>query len=104
MKRYMNTLAGGAIGSLMLTAAIASPAHALGGTCTAGLEKDSAGNGRAWASCSRIEGDTKVAPKINRTWGPDYNGTWFTALNRRYYTSYYGCDFGCSGSYSIAHV
>ena len=90
------------IGSLMVTA---SPAQAIGGNCSAGTEKQSGlDNYRGWASCSSLQGDTKARPKLVRDGGPDYTGSYFTALNTRRYTSYYSCWMGCHGAVELAHV
>lgn len=84
---------------------VASPAQAVGGTCTASKEKQSGlDNFRGKAQCSRLDGDSKARPKLIRDGGPDYTGPYFTALNKSYYTSYYSCWMGCDGAYEIAHV
>jgi hypothetical protein len=83
----------------------AAPAKALGGDCSADKEievKVGLDNNRARAVCYSLDGDSKARPKLIRNGGPDYSGSYFTALWTYFYTGWYTCYAGCSGAYELA--
>ena len=81
-----------------------SPACALSGACSATRETKSQVGLDAYrtrASCSSLSGDARARAKLIRRGGPDYYSSWFTTLNKSYYTNYYTCYLGCSATYEI---
>lgn len=84
-----------------------TPAKAIGGNCTATLDKyEHIGldTFQAAALCYSLQGDSRARPKLIRNGGPDYTGSWFTQLNVYYRTNSYTCYAGCSAAYEIGHV
>jgi hypothetical protein len=83
-------------------------AQAVGGSCTS-TRQSRAGSipgtteYRSAASCSALNSDSRARAKLIRNLGPDYTGSYFTALNVWKYTGYYTCYSGCSDAYEIAH-
>lgn len=87
-----------------ILAATTAPAWAISGSCSAVRETDSQiglDAYRARASCSSLSGDAKARAKLVRDGGPDYTSSWFTTLNKSYYTGWYTCYLGCHATYEI---
>lgn len=103
-------LAAGAVAALFMTTglvAVATPANAVGGNCSASKQENDVfgpNEYRSRASCSSLQGDSRARPKLIRDGGPDYTGPYFTTLNKYYYTGWYTCYAGCTAAYEIAHV
>ena len=88
-----------------IVAATVAPAWALSGSCSAVRETDSRIGLDAYrtrASCTSLSGDAKARAKLVRDGGPDYTSSWFTTLNKSYYTGWYTCYAGCHATYEIA--
>lgn len=81
-----------------------SPANAVSASCTA-VKQTESGPGldshRARAICSRIASDTKVRAKLVRNAANDYEGSWFTTINKYYYSGWATCYAGCSARYDV---
>jgi len=91
--------------ALPLVAVSSTVAWAISGSCQAHRETDEQWGLDAYrsrASCSSLSGDAKARAKLIRDGGPDYFSSYFTTLNKNYYTGWYTCYAGCSATYEIA--
>jgi hypothetical protein len=84
---------------------VATPASAVGASCTAVRQSKSQiglDHHRARVICTRINSDTKVRAKLIRDGAKDYTSSWFTTEDKYYYTGYATCYAGCRAVYEVA--
>jgi hypothetical protein len=89
---------------LPVVAATTTPAWAAWGNCGATREtraQPGLDSYRARASCSSLSSDGKARAKLVRYGGPDYTSSWFTTLNKYYYTGWFTCYAGCHAAHEV---
>lgn len=82
-------------------------AEAISGTCSATKQKDEQfgpDQYRVRASCSKLSGDAKARGQLTRDNQADEHTSWFTTLNKYYYSPWDDCLWGCSATYQLNSV
>lgn len=82
-------------------------AQAFGGVCNAERQKDSQfgpDEYRARAECDRLDRDSKARGILVRSNQFDEHTSWFTTLNKWYYTPWDDCPWGCYATYGFGQV